>query len=556
LSQLEAAKHWREPKSGAKVLRLLNSLTTTKFKDATSLIRFHDALLFLRAFPHDAAVMRKADVLLHGIGRQLEQLLASGTNTGEFEPEAVSGIAGTTLTDAFTYEVADWLSTKHGEEVSADWDFDEQVRSLALALPRFIPLLEDDALVEADTPYRKWITDAAGQRPDLLWLLERFRELQLSAADKTELYDAMHLPIKWNLANSKASRTLARRKVDTVFFHKEPLIRRNQVSLTEEFQSSPLEIRKLEPQEAHEILDMCRDAVTVRYRELYGTTRGDLNQLYECSPGRGVQIFLWGLPPDRRLPLRAYHAGFTLKNGVPINYIEGISLFEWMEIGFNTFYAYRDGETAWIYAKALHFLHQVTGVGCFSVYPYQLGHENEEAIQSGAFWFYRKLGFRPGRKELQKIVEKEEKKIAANSLHRTSAATLRKLAADHAFYEIAGQAPGRWDTFSVRNLGFAVQQQMAASYNGSATQMRAATRGNLMRILDVNPNAWNPAERLAFENFGLITALIPGMESWSAQEKQAVVEIIRAKAAPNEADYLHRLQEHAKLRHEIVLLGS
>jgi len=556
LSQLEAAKQWRDPGPDAKVEKLLASAKGLRFRDADALIRFHDLLLFLRAFPQNDKVLRAADQLLAGIRKQVNQLLESGADMDDFDPESVSGIAGTTLTDTFTYEVADWLAQRYPQHLTADWDIDEQSRSLGLALPRFIPLLDDDAMVEADTPYLTWLRDAAGKKTDVVWLLERFRELPLSPADKTELYDAMRLSLKWNLTESPASRTLARRKVAKFFFHKEPLIQRKQVSLAQEFQSPPLPVRKLETHEAGEILDLCREAVTVRYRELYGTTRGDPAQIHEASPGRGIQMFLWGLPADRRLPLRAYHAGFTLKNGVPINYIEGISLFEWMEVGFNTFYTYRDGETAWIYSKALHFLHQLTGVKCISVYPYQLGHENDEAIQSGAFWFYRKLGFRPGRQQSQAIVQKEEKKLAANPRYRTSAATLRKLAADHAFYEIPGQAPGRWDHFSVRNLGFAVQRYMAKHHDGKASLMRAASRGTLIRILDVNPNAWNPVERAAFENFSLLAALIPDLSSWTAEEKQALVEIIRAKASENEADYLRRLQQHTRLRHEILRLGS
>jgi hypothetical protein len=556
LSQLEACRQWREATSAAKVEALLDSFRNLRFADAESLTRFHDALLFLLAFPHNPVVLRKAKELLATIGQQVARLLASGVRTDEFDDERVSGIAGTTLTDTFTYEVADWLAARHPQHVSAGWDIEEQARALGLALPRFIPLLGDDALVEADTPYLTWIATAAGKGQELPWLLDRVSELPWSLDDKTELYDSMRLPLKWDLKDSPASRTLARRPVREAFFHNDPLIRRNQVSLGEEFQSPPLPVRKLSQQEANEILDMCRDAVTVRYRELYGTTRGDPAELYEADPGRGAKIYLWGLPPDRRLPVRAYHAGFALKNGVPINYIEGISLFEWMEIGFNTFYAYRDGETAWIYSKALHFLQQTTGVKCFSVYPYQLGHENEEAIQSGAFWFYRKLGFRPGRRDLQKIVAKEEAKLTANPKHRTSAATLRKLAADHAFYEVPGQAPGRWDNFSVRNLGFAVQRNMAENYNGKSGHMRTTTRGQLMRILDVNPNAWNPIERAAFENFGLLAALIPDIAGWNTQEKQELVDIIRAKASPIEADYLHRLQQHTKLRQEILRLGS
>ena len=95
--------------------------------------------------------------------------------------------------------------------------------------------------------------------------------------------------------------------------------------------------------------------------------------------GRGVTIYLWNLPPDRRLPLRAYVAGLTLKNGVPINYIEAIGLCEWMEVGFNTFYTFRGGEAGWIYAQVLRCLCAWMGTTVVSVYPYQLGHDNEEA---------------------------------------------------------------------------------------------------------------------------------------------------------------------------------
>jgi hypothetical protein len=556
LSELEAARQWREPGAALKVEKLLDSLRRQAFSDAGSLIRFHDALLFLRAFPHNAGVLRRADHMLAEIGAQVACLPDSGTSLDDFDNESVSGIAGTVLTDTYTYEVADWLAHRYPTQLRAEWDVEEQYRALGLGLPRFVPLLDDDAMVEADTPFLSWMKNAAGENREILWLIEQFRQLPISPAEKTELYDALHLRLAWDLKDSPASRTLSRRPVGRIFFHPDPLIRRNQVSLALEFQSRPLPVRKLDAGEAEEILNMCRDAVTVRYRELYGTTRGDPAQVYEAEPGRGVQIFLWGLPANRRLPLRAYHAGFTLKNGVPINYIEGISLFEWMEVGFNTFYAYRDGETAWIYSKALHFLHQLTGVACFSIYPYQLGHENEEAIQSGAFWFYRKLGFRPGRPDLQVIVEKEERKLAKNPQHRSSASTLRKLAADHAFYEIPGQAPGRWDCFSVRNLGLALQRHMAANFNGSAARFRAMARAALARLLGVNPASWSSAQQAALETFSLIAALIPEMANWSFEERQQLTEMIRAKASDNEANYLRQLQQHPRFRQEILRLGS
>ena len=556
LRQLESAKHWRGPGCGARVERLLGWLRHSRFRGAESLIRFHDALLFLRAFPQSRGVVHGTERLLKRTRREVARLRESGSDMIPFDSEAVSGIAGTALSDTFTYEVARWLVHRYSRQVAAVWDLEEQARRLGAALPRFVPLLDDDSLVEADTPYLAWLSNASGAGRELEWLLKRIHEAPAPIEQKTELYDALEIQLDWELQDSPASRTLARRAVPEFFLHKEPLIRRNQISLGEEFRSSPLAVRRLSRQEGEGILDMCREAVTIRYRELYGTTRGDPDQVHEAGPGRGVQIFLWGLPPDRRLPLRAYHAGFTLKNGVPVNYIEGISLFEWMEVGFNTFYAYRDGETAWIYSKALHFLHQLTGVRCISVYPYQLGRENEEAIQSGAFWFYRKLGFRPGRADLLAIAQREEHKMARDPKHRTSQRTLRKLAAGHAFYEIGEQPRGVWDTFSTRNLGFAVQRYTAANHAGNSEEMRRAARAGLARLLAVEPATRSSAEQNAFENFAVLLSLVPDLAHWTPAQKQALTEIIRAKAAPHEGDYLRLLQQHASLREAILRLGS
>ncbi|MGA3187698.1 MAG: hypothetical protein ABSF22_11380, partial [Bryobacteraceae bacterium] len=117
------------------------------------------------------------------------------------------------------------------------------------------------------------------------------------------------------------------------------------------------------------------------------------------------------------------------KNGVPIGYVEGLIRDANMEVGFNLYYTFRDGETAWLYAMLLKVLRERSGVQTFSVDPYQIGHENEEAIESGAFWFYRKLGFAPESEEVSRLLAREERKIAAQPDYRTPPPTLRKLAA-------------------------------------------------------------------------------------------------------------------------------
>ena len=557
LSELEASKFRRGGGCAVTVEKLLSSFKGVQFSDVESLIRFHDALLFLRAFPQSRKVVRLTENLLTGISRQLARLQESAADLHLLDSEQFSGIAGTTISDTFTYDVARWLVQRYPKQLTVDWDFDEQGRQMAVSLPHFCPLLADDSLVEADTPYLRWLETAAGDSEQILpWLLRCIEGMRGTMLQKTALYDALKIHMSWKLADSPASRTHARHDPPAMYLHREPLIPRNQVSLTNELASQAIPIRKLSRPEGEQLLDKVRAALTVRYRELYGTTRGDSASVVEAEVGRGVHIFLWGLPPERRLPLRAYHAGITFKNGVPINYIEGISLFEWMEVGFNTFYAFREGETAWIYSKVLHVLNQLTDVTCFSVYPYQLGDENEEAIKSGAFWFYRKLGFRPGRPELLTITQREEEKIASKPGYRTPAHVLRTLAAGHVFYEFGDGQRGLWDTFSVRNIGLSVQRRMATEFGGDPDKMRRATSAALARTLQVETKTWNAIERAAFEDFACVLSLVPELESWTSNQQQALTQIILAKATADEAEYLRLLQRHNALKGALVTLGS
>ncbi len=557
VARLEQCRHQYGAEAAAYVEEILDSLVNARFRDAETLIRFHDMLLFLRAFPQGMGVVKRTEALLAATGHHVLRLREAGVEMDVFEPETVSGMAGTSIEESFTYEVARWLWRNYPKQLHADWDEEEQGSRLGATLPRFLPLLEDDSLVEADTPFLQWLGAAAGgEAHDFDWLMRRFEALPLTAAEKTELYDGLGLFVRWDLEDSPATRTHGRFPQEESFCHKTGLIRRSQVSLAEEFSATPLPMRKLAFEEGGKILDLVRAALTVRGRELHGTTRGDEHSVWQCDLGRGVTIYLWGLPPERRLPLRAYHCGLTVKNGLPINYIEGISLFEWMEVGFNTFYAYREGETAWIYAKALKLLHQLTGVTCFSVYPYQLGKDNEEALQSGAFWFYRKLGFRPGREDLLALAVEEEKKIGAKPGYRVPTRTLRKLAEHHVFYEIDGSVTGRWDSFSTRALGFAVQRRMAMEYGGDAARMKQIASASVAETLEIDLTRWSADEAAAFANLSLVLSLVPDLHAWSAAEKRGAAEVLRAKAADDEALYLRLLQKHARLRNAFLAIAS
>lgn len=560
LTSLEAAKGRFGRGAAAETKVLLDQLSRHSFRDAKSLIRFHETLLFLRAFPQSQGLVPRIEKLLNTFHERIEKRRELAVDMSAFDDFDTSGIAGTTMQDTLNFEAARWLARRipHNVEIAWDdyWADYEAERATGSTWPRFIPLLTEDADVEANIPWRSWLDTAKGHERALEWLIRRFEHLPVTNREGAELYDSLRLPLRWHLKNPTFSRTRNWTRPRQFYYHTEPLIVRSQVSLAHELAQPAPRLVKLSRRAGESIMHTIREVMAVRYRELYGTTLGDPNSVVRATLGRGVVMYFWNLPPARRLPLRAYVAGFTLKNGVPINYVEAIGLCEWIEVGFNTFYTYRQGETAWIYAQSLRCLCGLTGATTISVYPYQIGQNNDEAIDSGAFWFYRKLGFRSGSKDLEQLARREEQKIAANPQYRTPKKTLKRLAEAHVFYELPGSEHHAWDNFSTRNLGLRVNRRMAREFDGDSQRIRRASVAEVSRALGIDFSRWNSALRQAFGNWSLVLALIPNLSRWSPQEKQEAAKIIRAQTAPNEMRYLHLTQQHPRLREELLRLGS
>ncbi|MFN2576091.1 MAG: hypothetical protein ABR607_00205 [Pyrinomonadaceae bacterium] len=554
LDQLEAAKRAFDIPQ-AKISSTLSRLLKQKLELADNLIRFHEILLFFRAYPRGRQLLKKTEKALKAFAKRVEELRAADLNLSAFDDPEVSGIAGGSVTSNFSYAIVRWLVARYPAQLSIDWDWFEEEDRFGATMPRFLPLLEDDAMVEAHVPFREWLDAAKGRRRELVWLIERFESLPFSDKLRANLYDSLKLHVTWQYG-FRASRTGMRLAVPIIFFHKSPLIARRDVSLTRELSSPPIPTKKLSLAQGEKVLDLARETSAVRYRELHGFTYGDPQRILKADLGRGTKVFVTGVPPEYRLPLRAYHAALIFKNGVPVAYFEGLSICERMESGFNLYYTFRDGETAWLYARILHLMRQLFGVTVFSIDPYQVGHENEEGIESGAFWFYRKLGFRPVKSELLKSTIAEEAKAIKQPKHRTSAASLRKLAAGHMLFDLfEAESRKRWDNFEVRRIGLAVQRRMARHFDGNAVEIRKQSMGVVKRALGIVGRGWNQSERAALEHLSLVLAMIPDLEKWDTEQKLSAVRIIRAKGGPDEALYLKLMQKHAAFRDALMQLG-
>jgi hypothetical protein len=555
LAALESAR--RVPPHSPTLLELLALLDGSDIHDVDQLAQFHDALLFLCAYPATPRILKRAESILKRFGRRVAAQVRAGDIDPLLDPE-ISGIAGTSMMVVFSYDFVRWLAIRFPNQVDIDWEERPNPERLASVLPLLVPLLEEEASVEANVPYLRWLGAARALAKDggLAWLLRHIEQLPLPAHQRAALYDSLGLWIRWRLGNSGATRTAMRRPPRAVFYQETALLARHEVSIARELAGKPLRVKRLSRREGEGVLDMARAALGTRYRELYCFNYGDPATVLSADCGRGLEILLVGIVPEKRLPLRAGFAPLILRNGVPIGYGDAFGLCERMEVSLNIFYAFRDGESAFCFARLLKLYHQLFGSTSFSIDPYQIGMENDEAIQSGAFWFYRKLGFRCTDPDIERMALREEERMVRKPGHRTSAPTLKRMARGSMIWEQGStERPSAWGRFHTRNIGLAVQKSFAHGGQSAAEFQESAVR-SVVAALSVNARSLSARERRALERLAPVLAAIPDLRRWSAEEREGVREIIRAKAGRREEAYLQLLARHHRLRRALIDLGS
>ena len=275
------------------------------------------------------------------------------------------------------------------------------------------------------------------------------------------------------------------RAVTNPFYHDAPLIRRADVSLAAELQSEPAGDRPAQPGRG-------RKAARLHARNFgHALSRAARVHLWRsgsrdprrASAAASRSSFL-GVPAEHRLPLRAYHAGMFFKNGVPIGYIECLTLFEHMEVGFNLYYTFREGETAWLYARLLRLFRQLLDVTCFAVDPYQIGQSQRRSHR-----FRRVLVLSQARISSGEpaggpaFAASKNRSCVPIPAYRTPAAHLRRLADGWMIYESAGARHGDWDHFETRRAAMALHRspfppaiQRAKNAAEESTYVRALQR--------------------------------------------------------------------------------
>jgi len=511
-----------------------------------ALIRLHESACRLRAYPRNAAELAEARRVLLGFHR-LPGLRRHA------EALADTGIVLAPIHYRFFWPTARWLVDRYPKLLTIDWRDEEFAGRLSAALPALVTKGESEALRRAELPAREAIDRLRPRHEtDAVFIVRRLAALPGGDAVSESTHDAIDIAYRLEGSVTGPSRTRA-------FFDKAPFRFRSEPpsrvrpDLAAELRRPPRAVITMSREDGARLVALAREAMVTRSRDLDAFAHGDPRDVRLVDDGDGLAFALIGVPPESRLFLPAIYGALSLRNGVPIGYVQFDVLFGNAEVSYNTFETFRGGEAGFVFCRLLAACRHVFGVATFSIEPYQLGRGNEEGIASGAWWFYARFGFRPRDPEVSRLARAELHLRARDPKYRSGRKTLLRLAEAHVFWPENGKS--RVAVTPQAAIGFALARRMSAA---SGSDREAAVRECERRVaarLGVRSLArWTAGERLWWRRWAPMLDAIAGIDRWTADERRRLVAVVRAKGGRRESDFAKLFDGHRRLAAGVLAL--
>ena len=542
LARLEATKlnygpGWPERKVG-----LLRQLRRAPLSTSSAVLRLHEHVCFVRAHPDDDNVLREAERVISGFARR-DDLLK------QRERLADSGIAGTDIHYRFFWPTARWLAGRWPTRLVIDWDDVDDLQVLTTSLPLLVTPVEANWLRVHKPPPRAALARLCGRKAtDAVFLVRLVEMMPGDDFTREAFYEAMALPLVLRATADTPSRTHAHYPVRVYFRSSSPPGGRP--DLRAELDRPPLSISAIPRLEGARLIDLAREAMVTRGRDLDTFAYGDVGDVRFIDDGGGLTWAMIGLVPERRPVLRTAYGYLILRNGVPIGYAQSDTLWKCVDLAFNTFETFRGGEAAAVLVRTIAMLRHMFDAESFTLEPYQLGNGNAEGIASGAWWFYYKLGFRPRNPKTRTLMRAELDRMRRNPRHRSSPSILAQLAKDYLYFELPGARAPNWSRLA--SIGAQVGDLLSigsASHREIPPDLPSFPEAAVEAVRRARPTA-----KAAWAAWVPIVPLIPGVELWSDDEKDGLVRVILAKGGRRDSDYLKLFDRHPKIGDALRLL--
>ncbi len=545
LTTLERLREDFTPGQAAPKLAALRDLAHMTLRTAEQVRRLHEVLCFMRAHPDDADVLRQVEQMLSNFARRRDL-------RKHRDALAHSGIAGTLMGYPFFYPTAHWLSRRWPTACRLDRSDAIAEESIAKSLPALMSGLENHALRECHLPGYQALDAVRGARTDATFLLDRIAVMPGDSYTREAFYDLINPSCELLPMDGTPTRTTAVYSGAPRAWQTAPL-RHQRPDLQREIVRELRTIRRMPPREAQVLITLAREAMITRNRDLDAFAYGNEADVWLCDDGHGLDFVLIGMQPERRSALPAIYGGLTLQNGVPIGYHQADFLGRSVAVSFNTFESFRGGESAYTFARLLAALHEFSGATSFSIEPYQLGQGNDEGIESGAWWFYFKLGFRPRVRAAVRLASAEARRQSIRPGHRSTPQTLRTLAAHHLHFDLDPQHPA--PLLLPAHIGLRIGEHLASLAEDRSVALEQAMAEAGRRCGLDSLDSLTRHERTAWRGLAPLIAALP-MAQWSAAERAALVALARAKGAASERSFAQRLRAHARFEDCLARLST
>ncbi len=549
LARLEALRPEFGPAPERARFTLLRQLARTTLATAGQVLRLHEVLCHARAYPDSPRLFRLVKSMLEGFDQRgdLDRSRRALRDTG---------IAGTDTRFRFFAPTALWLARRWPGQLHYDWaDWDDPSR-LQEALSLLAVHAETPGLDEWDLGLRGWVKRM--QPPamgDAAFVLRRLAGRIPDTFVFEKLVDGMDAPMVLKAGPGTPSRSRAAWPVRRRFWQEQPL-RRERPDLAAEVRRAPVSIRPVSIRDGERLIALALEAMVTHARDLDVFSYGDPRDVRLVDCGEGLQFAAIGALPERRLLLESVYGFLTLKNGVPTGYLLTSALYGSAEVAYNVFETYRGAQAAATYGRVLAMTRKLFNVDAFTIFPYQLGGAgNDEGLHSGAWWFYRKLGFAPRHRAARRLMAREEARLGRDPRHRSSLATLRKLGEHNLYWHEARRRDDVMGVLPLANVGLAVMDFLARRAGGEADRGAADQERDARRLLGGGPGrGWSMGERQAFQRWAPLV-LLAGVSRWPPADRRALIEVIRAKGGRRETDFVAAFDAHARLRAAVARLA-
>lgn len=394
------------------------------------LIQLHDLLLFIQAYPMDENVYHEAGIMLQ------ELVLWAASNLDRLFN---SGISGSMVCAQFGLLLNEWLLTKNLTELDLE-EVDGEGSDLVTRLTATLDPVEQELMPDKAGYFNHWqarfMNAQISKADQLKYLIHASLDMGGSIASREGVFAGFGLYTRFRLDPDFPGLSMGRLAEGKIQTHASGLQKR--FTLEDAFSlGSPQQV-KLHHKQKKELVELARGSMASLLRETDTFTYAQIEETELHDMGSGIQIGLFFMIEEQKFSMQSYVGFLLFKNRVPTAY-GGCWLFaSQAAFGVNVLPPFRGGESARIIGELLRLYHFRFGIGQFTVDPYQIGKGNEDGIQSGAFWFYYKLGFRPLQQRYIDLATKEKETMQLDTKYRSSAATLRKLANSELYYQVPG----------------------------------------------------------------------------------------------------------------------